>query len=133
MGKTSLLQRLQGFNFKDEYVPSEEIQVANIQWNFKTSDEVVKVEIWDVVDKSSKKKTISSLKVSNSAASDSSGVGETEQFGLDAETLDVYKGAHGIPYRKFSHLIEIICQNTAGEIFRGFVQVTHDVTLIHVR
>ena len=118
MGKTSLLQRLQGFNFKDEYVPSEEIQVANIQWNFKTSDEVVKVEIWDVVDKSSKKKTISSLKVSNSAASDSSGVGETEQFGLDAETLDVYKGAHGIPYKIFSHLIEIICQDTAGKIFR---------------
>ncbi|OQV21712.1 Rab-like protein 6 [Hypsibius exemplaris] len=100
VGKSCLWLRLQGLPFKEEYLPSEEIQVANIQWNFKASDDIVKVEIWDVVDKSKKRRTLSGLKLKNDGHIHANGDGMKadidDQVGLDAETLDVYKGTHGV-------------------------------------
>ncbi|XP_055343571.1 rab-like protein 6 [Paramacrobiotus metropolitanus] len=96
VGKSCLLARLQGGDFREEYRPSEEIQIGNISWNFKTTDDVVKVEVWDVVDKGRKKKLLEGLKLTNSPAGPGAPGPEEGELGLDAETLDVYKGAHGV-------------------------------------
>lgn len=89
VGKSCLLERLQGRGFIETYTPSEEINVASIQWSFKATEDVVKVEVWDVVDRGKARARPTGLKIT-------SGVPAPEQPALDAEFLDVYKGTQGV-------------------------------------
>ncbi|CAG5135218.1 unnamed protein product, partial [Candidula unifasciata] len=92
VGKTCLFQRIQGQKFKEEYVPTEEIQVTSIQWNYNATNDVVKVEVWDVTDKGKKRRKMPGLKMDNSEIMDA------EEPDLDSEPVDVYKGAHGVVF-----------------------------------
>ncbi|CAG0890121.1 unnamed protein product [Cyprideis torosa] len=98
VGKSTLFRRLQGAKFADEYEATSEIQVASIHWNYKATDDVVKVEVWDVVDKGKPRKKTDGLKLSNATGTGAPEVSEVEeeQPVLDAAFVDVYKGAHGV-------------------------------------
>ncbi|XP_029999659.1 rab-like protein 6 isoform X3 [Sphaeramia orbicularis] len=93
-GKSTLWYRLQGKKFVEEYIPTQEIQATSIHWNYKmapyqATDDVVKVEVWDVVDKGKGKKRGDNLKLENEPQ-------ESDEVALDAEFLDVYKNCNGV-------------------------------------
>lgn len=90
-GKSTLWHRLQGKKFQEEYIPTQEIQVTSIHWNYKTTDDVVKVEVWDVVDKGKGKKKSEALKLENEPQEQAE-----SELALDAEFLDVYKNCNGV-------------------------------------
>lgn len=90
VGKSCLLERLQGRGFIEAYTPSEAINVASIQWSFKATEDVVKVEVWDVVDRGKARARPTGLKLSLGANA------IPEEPALDAEFLDVFKGTHGV-------------------------------------
>ncbi|XP_028038750.1 rab-like protein 6 isoform X2 [Bombyx mandarina] len=95
VGKSCLLQRLQGGPFIEDYVPTDQIQVAPIHWTYKNSDYIVKVEVWEVVDKGrTKKKTPIGLKLENQSAP--SLEDNLDAPVLDATFLDVYKNTTGV-------------------------------------
>ncbi|TRZ12732.1 hypothetical protein HGM15179_014380 [Zosterops borbonicus] len=78
-GKTTLWHRLQGKKFIEEYIPTQEIQVTSIHWNYKSKMEEGKC-----------KKRGDGLKLENDPQ-------EAEaEMALDAEFLDVYKNCNGV-------------------------------------
>jgi len=103
-GKTSLVQRLQAKSFSKKYIPTRELQTAHVNWNYKTTSEVVKMEVWDVVDvamrgeeKGTKPKSGGFAGLESTDAvkkwqeSQSSNKGAHTLMPLDATTIDVYK------------------------------------------
>ncbi|KAM6930227.1 rab-like protein 6 [Xenentodon cancila] len=124
-GKSTLWHRLQGKKFVEEYIPTQEIQVTSIHWNYKTTDDVVKVEVWDVVDKGQKyplpegvgkgKRRGENLKLENEPQ-------ESDEVALDAEFLDVYKNCNGVIM-----MFDITKQWTFNYILRELPKVPNHV------
>lgn len=55
VGKSSLFLRLKGYGFEDNYTPTESLNVTSINWNYKTTDDIVKIDLWEATDTTAKK------------------------------------------------------------------------------
>ncbi|GAA5797715.1 hypothetical protein HPULCUR_003109 [Helicostylum pulchrum] len=105
-GKTNLFNRLQGLDFDENYISTPQIQVANIPWHYKDSNDIVKIEVWDVVDKAHNKTKSDNkgIKLEHTATEPEpaaapipspSSSSVDNNMGLDASTVNVYRNTHG--------------------------------------
>ncbi|KAG1076822.1 hypothetical protein G6F42_025262 [Rhizopus arrhizus] len=112
-GKSNLFHRFQGSEFSEEYTSTPQIQVANIPWHYKDSNDIVKIEVWDVVDKAHNKNKSeiskgiklehrpSDTKIDSATTSNPPSPQQHQQedqdvaMGLDASTVNVYRNTHG--------------------------------------
>lgn len=71
--------------------------MANIEWSYNVTDELIKVEVWNVVDKGKKRKPVNDLKLNERKSnSKSPPVPAESELALDAEFVDVYKNTNGV-------------------------------------
>ncbi|KAJ8734730.1 hypothetical protein PYW08_013980 [Mythimna loreyi] len=125
VGKSCLLQRLQGGPFIEDYAPTDQIQVAPIHWTYKNTDYIVKVEVWEVVDKGrTKKKPPLGLKLENQSAAAASEDGYETPV-LDATFLDVYKNANGVIL-----MLDITKPWTFDYVVKELSQVPADIPVV---
>lgn len=125
VGKSCLLQRLQGGPFIEDYAPTDQIQVAPIHWTYKNTDYIVKVEVWEVVDKGrTKKKPPLGLKLENQSAAAASEEGYETPV-LDATFLDVYKNANGVIL-----MLDITKPWTFDYVVKELSQVPADIPVV---
>ncbi|CAO3644610.1 unnamed protein product [Mucor hiemalis] len=110
-GKLNLFHCLQGSEFSETYTSTPQIEVANIPWHYKDSNDIVKIEVWDVVDKAHNKSKSADKGIklehntptedskSPPTPSPSTSVAnqptEENAMGLDASTVNVYRNTHG--------------------------------------
>ncbi|CAM9104254.1 unnamed protein product, partial [Scytosiphon promiscuus] len=113
VGKSTLWRRLQGLPYEEKYNPTPEIQTTTINnWVYRGSQDVVKVEVWDVVDKGLARGGVSRVPegedledaVAGLPPDSGSGRGGRSLAVLDAGVVNVYQGASAIifmvdPYR----------------------------------
>ncbi|KAJ8734089.1 hypothetical protein PYW07_014640 [Mythimna separata] len=125
VGKSCLLQRLQGGPFIEDYAPTDQIQVAPIHWTYKNTDYIVKVEVWEVVDKGrTKKKPPLGLKLENQSAAAAAEDGYETPV-LDATFLDVYKNANGVIL-----MLDITKPWTFDYVVKELSQVPADIPVV---
>ncbi|EWM24659.1 gtp-binding protein parf [Nannochloropsis gaditana] len=148
-GKSALLSRLKGQPFTSSvYEPTPEIETATINWSAKEDGAVVKVEIWDVVDKGLGRRGSligNNVRGTGTVAHDGggdpdalaglpldvpvhaqrghhAGASGSHAFGvLDATIVDVWKGSHGgiFMMNPFSSTALQYVQKQLAEVPRG--------------
>eukprot|EP00903_Cladosiphon_okamuranus_P008926 g8544.t1 len=113
VGKSTLWRRLQGLPYEEKYTPTPEIQTTTINnWVYRGSQDVVKVEVWDVVDKGLAQGGVARVPegedledaVAGLPPDSGPGGGGRSLAVLDAGVVNVYQGANAIifmvdPYR----------------------------------
>ena len=117
-GKSALLRRLRNKPFETEYIPTPEIDVVNVSWSYKATDELIKLEAWEIVDKAivdrkdlysppppSKDGDSMMTRIRRSVTSPTSSWESTKtQTGshrvgaLDASMIDVYKSTSAVVF-----------------------------------
>jgi hypothetical protein len=116
-GKTSLVRMLREEPFLENYDPSSSIAAHSIDWNFKSTNEQVRCELWDVVELAvtpTKKPASQELKLAIAGAKR----GSMTLGDLDAQNYDVYRGAHAVllMYDPSKRWTFDMCKNLMGTI-----------------
>jgi hypothetical protein len=94
VGKTSLFNLLRGRPFTEAYEPTKDIQTCFIDWNYKTSDEAVRVEVWDVVDNSSGSFAVDALKMTERFKKERRG--SFRFASADSSSVDVFRNTNAV-------------------------------------
>jgi GTPase SAR1 family protein len=106
-GKSALLKRLQGGAFIEQHVITPHIVSTPINWSYKTSEDLVNFEVWDVVDKARSPTKVATPNATNPSSTaspspvstppDTPSAVSSKSIPVDAASCpDVYASAHAV-------------------------------------
>ena len=144
-GKTMLLRRLTNKPFQNEYKPTAEIDVVNVSWSYKVTDELIKLEAWEIVDKAiiDRKELYSPTNIAKSDESmmdkirrtvnsptaswesTKTKTGSHRVGALDASLVDVYKSTSAVCF-----LVDPRKPDTLDYVVKEVSNVPSDVTCV---
>ncbi|CAN0386353.1 unnamed protein product, partial [Ectocarpus sp. 12 AP-2014] len=134
VGKSTLWRRLQGLPYEEKYTPTPEIQTTTINnWVYRGSRDVVKVEVWDVVDKglaqAGKNRVPEGEDLEDVVAGlppdHGSGEGGRSLAVLDAGVVNVYQGASAIIF-----MVDPYRPETLGKVEKGLAEAPVDLPTV---
>lgn len=100
VGKSSLFRRLKGEQFSSDYIPTDDLKVTSIDWNYRNRNDIVKIDVWEVVQTCVKQNNpaISDLKTDSRLASDDQqpSMKPKPTFIKTSDNIDIFKGAHAV-------------------------------------
>ena len=97
-GKTQLWNRLLGKGFNAGYQQTSETKIGSITWDYQSTNDVINVEIWDLVDSTRKKKRRDGFKLSNADDEDDGlyGAESADPENRVYTTEEAMRGAAGV-------------------------------------
>ena len=119
-GKTTLFKRLQGDPFIATYNETPEIQISQIHWEQKNSDDYSKIDIWDVDDG-----YLPSNRDDTSNDSSQSKHGKHRYQPLDSKAVDVYKNTNLVIF-----LIDPFSQKSFDYVKRIYEEVPLSICIL---
>ena len=95
-GKTSLFRILKGEPFLTDHISTKQLQTTTVDWSYKATNDIVKVDVWDIVDNSEATTALSEEELKKQISSSMNSKSSTFHANVDSSVLDIYKQTHAV-------------------------------------
>lgn len=125
VGKTSLFMRLKGCEFDDNYTPTDALNVTSIDWDYKATDDIVKIDLWEAIDSLNSKKNINVVDLlSSSRQQETSEIGKNDHETNHKNTFNHVKQDADVPSESVTSATDIDKNKTPESVKQSLAELS---------